>query len=79
VRNAANDNIDLNLRPLTARINPLPDLPGQIQLSFSVGSMIGISQVGAWLRKVVSGYYQYRAVPGNINRLRTFQQRINRL
>ncbi|HZD48666.1 MAG TPA: reverse transcriptase domain-containing protein [Silvibacterium sp.] len=36
-----------------------------------------ISQVGAWLRKVVTGYYQYHAVPGNIDQLRTFRQRVN--
>jgi RNA-directed DNA polymerase len=38
-----------------------------------------ISQVGAWLRKVVNGYYQYHAVPGNIDQLRTFRQRVNQL
>jgi RNA-directed DNA polymerase len=38
-----------------------------------------ISQVGASLRKVVTGYYQYHAVPGNIGQLRTFRQRVNRL
>jgi RNA-directed DNA polymerase len=38
-----------------------------------------ISQVGAWLRKVVTGYYQYHAVPGNIDQMRTFSQRVNRL
>ncbi len=38
-----------------------------------------ISQVGVWLRKVVTGYYQYHAVPGNLNRLRTFRHRVNRL
>jgi len=37
------------------------------------------SQVGAWLRKVVTGYYQYHAVPGNIDQLRIFRQRVNRL
>ena len=37
------------------------------------------SQVGLWLRKVVSGYYQYHAVPGNLNQLRTFSHRVNRL
>ena len=37
------------------------------------------SQVGAWLRNVVTGYYQYHAVPGNIDQLRLFRQRINRL
>jgi len=35
--------------------------------------------VGAWLRKVVLGYYQYHAVPGNIDQLRIFQCRVNRL
>ena len=33
----------------------------------------------AWLRKVVNGYYQYHAVPGNLRQLSTFRQRINRL
>ena len=28
-----------------------------------------VADVGAWLRKVVSGYYLYHAVPGNIVRL----------
>ena len=37
------------------------------------------SEVGAWLRKVVNGYYQYHAVPGNLRQLSTFRQRINRL
>lgn len=36
-------------------------------------------EVGAWLRKVVNGYYQYHAVPGNIGQLSTFRQRVNRL
>jgi RNA-directed DNA polymerase len=37
------------------------------------------SQVGEWLRKVVIGYYQYHAVPGNIDQMRTFRKRVNRL
>jgi group II intron reverse transcriptase/maturase len=37
------------------------------------------SEVGAWLRKVVNGYFQYHAVPGNLRQLSTFRQRINRL
>ena len=36
-------------------------------------------EVGAWLRKVVTGYYQYHAVPGNLRQLSTFRQRTNRL
>lgn len=35
--------------------------------------------VGAWLRKVVNGYYQYHAVPGNDRQLSTFRQRVIRL
>src|SRR5262250_1772168 len=37
------------------------------------------AEVGAWLRKVVTGYYQYHAVPGNIDRLSVFGQRLRRL
>jgi group II intron reverse transcriptase/maturase len=37
------------------------------------------SQVGVWLRSVVTGYYQYHAVPGNIDQLRVFQRRVTRL
>ena len=35
------------------------------------------TEVGAWLRKVVLGYYQYHAVPGNSTQLRIFQRRVN--
>ena len=38
-----------------------------------------VPDVGGWLRKVVSGYYQYHAVPGNIDQLRIFRRRVNRL
>jgi RNA-directed DNA polymerase len=33
-------------------------------------------EVGAWLRKVVLGYYQYHAVPGNSTQLRIFSRRV---
>src|ERR1700685_1429187 len=36
----------------------------------------GTTEVGAWLRKVVLGYYQYHAVPGNSTQLRIFQRRV---
>ena len=35
------------------------------------------AEVGAWLRKVVLGYYQYHAVPGNTTQLRIFQRRVS--
>jgi RNA-directed DNA polymerase len=35
-----------------------------------------IASVGAWLRKVTSGYYQYHAVPGNLHRLQFFRWRL---
>jgi RNA-directed DNA polymerase len=38
-----------------------------------------VAAVGAWLRKVVNGYYRYHAVPGNIDRLSVFGQRLRRL
>jgi len=34
-----------------------------------------MAEVGAWLRKVVLGYYQYHAVPGNTTQLRIFKLR----
>ena len=37
------------------------------------------SEVGAWLRKVVPGYYLYHAVPGNTTQLRVFSGRVARL
>src|ERR1700756_880476 len=38
-----------------------------------------VANVGAWLRKVVNGYHRYHAVPGNIDRLSVFGQRLRRL
>src|SRR5215472_13412292 len=38
-----------------------------------------VAEVGAWLRKVVTGYYRYHAVPGNTDRLNVFGQRLRRL
>jgi hypothetical protein len=35
-----------------------------------------VAEVGAWLQKVVTGYYRYHAVPGNIDRLSVFGQRL---
>ena len=35
------------------------------------------TDVGVWLRKVVLGYYQYHAVPGDSTQLRIFQRRVN--
>jgi RNA-directed DNA polymerase len=37
------------------------------------------SEVGEWLRKVIVGYYQYHAVPGNSSQLRLFRRRVCRL
>jgi RNA-directed DNA polymerase len=37
------------------------------------------SEAAAWLRKVVLGYYQYHAVPGNSPQLRIFRRRVCRL
>jgi group II intron reverse transcriptase/maturase len=38
-----------------------------------------VVRVGEWLRSVTLGYYQYYAVPGNIDRLNAFAHRIRRL
>jgi len=38
-----------------------------------------IALVGAWLRKVTLGYYQYYAVPGNLPQLALFRYRLGQL
>jgi group II intron reverse transcriptase/maturase len=38
-----------------------------------------VATVGEWLRSVTLGYYQYYAVPGNIDRLNVFAHRLSRL
>jgi RNA-directed DNA polymerase len=38
-----------------------------------------IAQTGAWLRSVVQGYFNYHAVPGNIDSLGAFRYRVTRL
>jgi RNA-directed DNA polymerase len=37
-----------------------------------------VSKVGEWLRRVVHGFYQYHAVPGNRGSLQRFRERIGR-
>jgi hypothetical protein len=37
------------------------------------------TDVGEWLRRVVLGYYQYHAVPGNSSQLRIYRRRVCRL
>ena len=37
-----------------------------------------IPEVGEWLRRVVLGYYQYHAIPGNWDALNTFRREVTR-
>ena len=37
-----------------------------------------VAQVGEWLKRVLNGYYQYHAVPGNLARLTAFRERVCR-
>jgi group II intron reverse transcriptase/maturase len=38
-----------------------------------------IALVGEWLQRVVLGYYQYHAIPGNLDRLNVFRHRLRQL
>lgn len=40
---------------------------------------VPIAQVGAWLKSVLRGYYQYHAIPGNLSVLSGFRHRVARL
>jgi hypothetical protein len=37
-----------------------------------------IPEVGSWLRRVIQGYFNYHAVPGNIQRLGAFRTEVAR-
>jgi RNA-directed DNA polymerase len=37
-----------------------------------------VPQTGAWLRSVVQGYFNYYAVPGNLDSLELFRERVLR-
>ena len=37
-----------------------------------------IPAVGRWLRRAVQGYFNYHAVPGNVDRLAAFRQEVSR-
>ena len=37
-----------------------------------------VPKVGEWLRRVLNGFYQYHAVPGNWDSLKMFRRRIGR-
>jgi len=37
-----------------------------------------VADVGAWLQKVVNGYYRYYAAPGNTDRLSVVGQSLRR-
>lgn len=37
-----------------------------------------IPEVGRWLRRVVQGYFNYHAVPGNVDRLAAFRKEVSR-
>ncbi len=37
-----------------------------------------VALVGAWLKRVVEGYYRYHAVPGNLSVLSRFRERLCR-
>jgi hypothetical protein len=38
-----------------------------------------VAETGEWLRSVVQGYFNYHAVPGNLDSLETFRVRLTRL
>jgi len=38
-----------------------------------------VAQTGEWLKSVVRGYFNYHAVPGNLDRLGVFRERVTRL
>ena len=67
-----------NVGRLTAKKRMVAKLKG-IKAELPYRKHHRTSEVGAGLRKVVQGYYQYHAVPGNPSQLRVFRRRVCRL
>ena len=68
-------------RPMRLAISSevgVPGTAGQVRFGITCGqdTTDRTTEVGAWLRKVVLGYYQYYAVPGNSTQLRIFSRRV---
>ena len=61
--------IPISLLELVAKLKP-------IKVGLQRRMHDRMAEVGAWLRKVVLGYYQYHAVPGNMTQLRIFKLRV---
>jgi hypothetical protein len=38
--------------------------------------LVSVAEIGKWLRSVVQGYFNYHAVPGNINSLQSFRAQL---
>jgi RNA-directed DNA polymerase len=51
----------------------------QIKLKLRRRMHAPLDQMGAWLRSVLQGFYQYHAVPGNLRARNTFRHRLCRL
>jgi len=51
----------------------------QIKLTLRRRMHESLPQVGAWLRRVLQGFYRYHAVPGNLRAMNVFRRRLQRL
>jgi RNA-directed DNA polymerase len=50
----------------------------QIKQTLRERMHVPVPQVGSWLQRVVQGFYQYHAVPGNWGSLHRFRERVGR-
>jgi group II intron reverse transcriptase/maturase len=48
----------------------------EVQDQISRKAHRSIAEVGRWLRRVVQGYFNYHAIPGNMRALRTFRDQV---
>jgi RNA-directed DNA polymerase len=51
----------------------------QIKVQLRARMHAPVAQTGEWLRSVVQGYFNYHAVPGNLDSLGVFRERVTRL
>ena len=51
----------------------------QIKLTLRRRMHEPLPQIGAWLRRVLQGFYRYHAVPGNLRAMNVFRHRLQRM
>ena len=56
----------------------MPTLSKQVKIALWKRMHQSLAEVGKWLRRVLQGYFNYHAVPGNLHSLRSFRLEVRK-